>query len=197
MRRQLLVPAPRPTVSPWQPQSLDGELLMAWREELEQLRVEADAINTRLAGEPMEEPSEVIAERRELYLLAESLQVAQALLDLNEVVLGGQGRVESTSAVDVFEEDDDEIFEFTDLRNGEQEDDLDEVDLDDTEELRFSLYWDSVNETAIDVELVQDEEGILVLVNGEEISHSREVLEKTILDVFRKELGDASEYILS
>lgn len=170
---------------------------MAWRDDLLVLRNEVETALARILGEPVEEDSEVIRDRQELYDLANSLQVAQMLLDVNEVVLSGTGRVESTSLMEYYD-DQDFPYAMESLReNDEDEDEEDgegqEEELDDNEELRFSLFWDDSTECAVDVELGKSNDRIYLLVNGEEVRPQREVLETAILDAFRAEMDlDAS-----
>ena len=164
---------------------------MAWREELATLRSEIDAVLARQLGEPVEEAPEDIADRSELYQLAESLQVAQLLVDMNEIVLSGTGRVESTSLLEYYD-DEDFLFEMEDLRDGEEagleEDEEDDEESDEGEELRFSLLWEDDTECAVDVELGKANGRVFVLVNGEEVSQQREILETAIIDAFRSEM---------
>lgn len=173
---------------------------MAWRDDLLSLRNEVETALARILGEPVEEDSEVIQDRQELYQLAASLQVSQLLLDVNEVVLSGTGRVESTSLMEYYDGDDDILYSMEDLGEDEDEDEDDEGDvegdeeeLEDNEELRFSLFWDDATECAVDVELGKSNGRIYVLVNGEEVRPQREVLETAVLDAFRAEMNmDAS-----
>ena len=164
---------------------------MAWREELASLRNEIDAALARQLGEPVEEDPEEIADRYELYRLAASLQVAQLLVDMNEVVLSGTGRVESTSLLEYYD-DEGYQFEMEDLRNGEdsgpEDDEDDDEEPEEGEELRFSLLWEDDTECAVDVELGKTNGRVFVLVNGEEVSQQREVLETAIIDAFRSEM---------
>ncbi len=162
---------------------------MAWRDDLLTLRNEVETALARILGEPVEESSEVVQDRQELYELATSLQVAQLLLDVNEVVLSGTGRVESTSLMEYYD-DDDVLYTMEDL--GEDDDDEeegDEEELEDNEELRFSLFWDDATECAVDVELGKSNGRIYMLVNGEEVRPQREVLETAVLDAFRAEMN--------
>lgn len=164
---------------------------MAWRDDLLVLRNEVETALTRILGEPVEEDSEVVQEREELYELANSLQVAQLLLDVNEVVLSGTGRVESTSLMEYYD-DENILYTMEDLGEDdedEEEDEGDEEELDDNEELRFSLFWDDDTECAVDVELGKSSGRIYVLVNGEEVRPQREVLETAVLDAFRAEMN--------
>ncbi len=164
---------------------------MPWRDDLLVLRNEVETALTRILGEPVEEDSDVIQDRRELYQLATSLEVAQLLLDVNEVVLSGTGRVESTSLMEYYD-DDDVLYSMEDLSEDEDDEDEeegDEEELEDNEELRFSLFWDDATECAVDVELGKSNGRIYVLVNGEEVRPQREVLETAVLDAFRAEMN--------
>lgn len=161
---------------------------MAWQDELMALRGEVETALTRILGEPVEEDSDVIRDRTELYQLAASLQIAQMLLDMNEIVLSGTGRVESTSLMEYYDEDENS-FQMEDLRDGgEQEEDEDEEE-DVDEELRLTLFWEDSTECAVDVELGKSDGRIYLLVNGEEVRQQREVLETAVLDAFRKEMN--------
>ena len=166
-------------------------MTMAWREDLQTLREEVLAAITRAMGEPAVEPPEDLRDREELYQLAASLQIAQLLVDVNEVVLSGAGRVESTSLLDYYD-DEDFLFDMEEL-DGEdpeddEEDDDEDGDLDEGEELRFSLFWDDSTECAVDVELGKINGRIYLMVNGDEVRQSREVLETAVLDAFREEM---------
>ena len=158
---------------------------MAWRDNLLELKKDLDTALARSMGEPVEEDPETEREREELYQLAASLHIAQMLVDLNEVVLGGAGKVESTSLMDYYD-DDDEVLEIAD----EDADDIDEDEgtLEEGVEIRFSLVWDDVTECAVDVELGKTNGRICMLVNGEEVRQQREVLETAVLDAFRDEM---------
>jgi hypothetical protein len=156
---------------------------MAWRDDLLALKKDLDTALARTMGEPVDEDPDSEREREELYQLAASLQVAQMLVDLNEAVLGGAGRVESTSLMDYYD-DDDEVFEMED----EDELEEDEGTLEEGAEVRFSLVWDDVTECAVDVELGKTNGRICLLVNGEEVRQQREVLETAVLDAFRDEM---------
>ena len=164
---------------------------MAWRDELLVLRNEVETALSRILGEPVEEDSEVVQDRQELYQLATSLEVAQLLLDVNEVVLSGTGRVESTSLMEYYDEEEGFLFSMENVDGEDDDDDEggDEEETDDNEELRFSLFWDDATECAVDVELGKSNGRIYVLVNGEEVRPQREVLETAILDAFRAEMN--------
>lgn len=153
------------------------------------LRADLDTALSRTMGEAVEEAPESAMERVELYQVAASLQIAQMLVDLNEVVLRGAGRLESTSLMDYYD-DEDMLFELVDDEDDDPEDEDDEdEDTEEGEELRFSLFWDDVTECAVDVELGKTGEGrLFVMVNGEEVRQQREVLETAVLEAFRDEM---------
>ena len=165
---------------------------MAWRDELSVLRNEIESAIARQLGEAVEEDLDVVQDRNELYNLAASLQVAQMLVDINEIVLSGTGRVESTSLMEYYD-DEDFVFEMEDLGQGQDEDSEDEEEDDDSmdegEELRFSLFWDYATECAVDVELGKSNGRTYLLVNGEEVRQQREVLETAVIDAFRSEMN--------
>ena len=98
---------------------------MSWRDDLLVLRNEVETALARILGEPVEEDSEVVQERQELYELASSLQVAQLLLDVNEVVLSGTGRVESTSLMEYYD-DDNVLYSMEDLGEDDEDEEEDE-----------------------------------------------------------------------
>ncbi len=159
---------------------------MAWRDDLEALREEVLAALSRAMGQPAAEAPETIRDRTELYRLAASLQIGQLLVDLNEVVLSGAGKVESTSLLDYYD-DEDFLFDMDDLDDEEEDEEVPD-DEEDGEELRFSLFWDEATECAVDVELGKRNGRIYLLVNGDEVRQSREVLETAVLDAFREEM---------
>ena len=159
---------------------------MAWRDDLLGLRTELDAAISRIVGESVDEDTESVRDRAELYQVAASLQIAQMLVDFNEVVLRGTGRLESTSLLDYYDNEE-TLFDLVDDDDLASDDDVD--DLEEGEELRFSLFWDDTTERAVDVELGKTSQGRLFLtVNGEEVRQQREVLETAILEAFRDEM---------
>ena len=62
-------------------------------------------------------------------------------------------------------------------------------EMEDAEELRFSLFWDDATERAVDVELGKSKGRVYLLVNGEEVRQSRDVLETAVLDAVRSEMN--------
>ena len=161
---------------------------MAWRETLSELRGEVEVARTQSLGDPVDD-EELLQEREELYQLAASLQIAQLLVDVNEVLLGGSGIVESSSDLEYFEEAEDEFdFDDDDDEDDEEEEEEDDAEYADGEELRFSLSWEEAVECAIDVELGKADDRIYLLVNGEEVRQQREVLERAVIEAFKEEI---------
>ena len=154
---------------------------MAWRDTLTELQDELRQALAQQLGEPVEEDQADLKDREELYRLAASLEIAQLLVDANEILLDGNGIVESSSMVELF---DDEDLDDDDDADDEDEDD----DVNGGEELRFSLSWEDELECAVDVELGKTEGRIFLLVNGEEVRHQRENLERAVIEAFKEEI---------
>ena len=149
---------------------------MTWRETLSDLKDEL--AQARLDRQKYLE--EVEAERKsqqdQLYQLATSLGVTELLDDMNAILIGGQGRVETETSWDAPDEED--------------EDDLMVLD-DDEDELRYIatyLSWDEDGEREIAVDLGFSEEGIYLQVNEADVRTDRQALERALIQAFRDEL---------
>ena len=144
---------------------------MAWRDSLEQLKVElAQARATRM--ERLEAyDQEVAAEREELLSRQESLDITALLMDMNEVLLDGQGEVETTIEWETGEDEDDPIYD-------------DEA----ADVITTALTWDEGEELEVVVELAMLDEGISLMVNGVQIRQDRNALERALIDGFREQL---------
>ena len=149
---------------------------MTWRETLSDLKDEL--AQARLDRQKYLE--EVEAERKsqqdQLYQLATSLGVTELLDDMNAILIGGQGRVETETSWDAPDEED--------------EDDLMILD-DDEDELRYIatyLSWDEDGEREIAVDLGFSEEGIYLQVNEADVRTDRQALERALIQAFRDEL---------
>ena len=84
---------------------------MAWRDSLEQLKAElTQARATRM--ERLEAyDQEVAAEREELLSRHDSLNITSLVLEMNEVLLDGQGEVETTVEWETGEEEEELIYD--------------------------------------------------------------------------------------
>ena len=144
---------------------------MPWRESLLQLKEELTASRaTRL--ERLEAfDRQVAAERDELRARQQALGIAGLVVEMNEVLLDGQGQVES--AVEWEDEDDEDLFEG--------EDDMADV-------ITTTLSWDEGEELEVVVELVMLDEGLSLMVNGVQIRQDPDALERALLNAFREQL---------
>ncbi len=144
---------------------------MAWRDSLEQLKAElTQARATRM--ERLEAyDQEVAAEREELLSRQESLDITVLLSEMNEVLLSGQGEVETTVEWETGEDEDDPIYD-------------DEA----ADVITTALTWDEGEELEVVVELAMLDEGISLMVNGVQIRQDRNALERALIDAFREQL---------
>ena len=144
---------------------------MAWRDSLEQLKSElTDARASRM--ERLESfDQEVAAEREELLNRHDSLNITSLVLEMNEVLLDGQGEVETTVEWETGDEEEDPIYD-------------DEA----ADVISTALSWDEGEELEILVELAMLDEGISLMVNGIQIRQDRNALERALIDAFREQL---------
>ena len=143
---------------------------MPWRDSLEQLKTELSQARATRMERVKAYDREVAAEREELQSRQASLDIAILLAEMNEVLLDGQGEVETT--VEWEDEDDEELY--------------DEEDVADV--ISSTLTWDEGEELEIVVELAMLDEGISLMVNGVQIRQERGALERALLDSFREQL---------
>ena len=144
---------------------------MPWRESLLQLKEELTASRaTRL--ERLEAfDRQVAAEREELRARQQALGISGLVVEMNEVLLDGQGQIET--AVEWEDEDDEDLFEG--------EDDMADV-------ITTTLSWDEGEELEVVVELVMLDEGLSLMVNGVQIRQDPDALERALLNAFREQL---------
>ena len=144
---------------------------MAWRDSLEQLKAElTQARATRI--ERLEAyDQEVAAEREELLSRHDSLNITALVLEMNEVLLDGQGEVETT----------------VEWETGEEEEEL-TYDDETADVITTALSWDEGEELEVVVELAMLDEGISLMVNGVQIRQDRNALERALIDAFREQL---------
>ena len=144
---------------------------MAWRDSLEQLKAElTQARATRM--ERLEAyDQEVAAEREELLSRHDSLNVTALVMEMNEVLLDGQGEVETTVEWETGDEEEEAIYD-------------DEA----ADVITTALSWDEGEELEVVVELAMLDEGISLMVNGVQIRQDRNALERALIDAFREQL---------
>lgn len=144
---------------------------MAWRDSLEQLKAElTQARATRM--ERLEAyDQEVAAEREELLSRHDSLNITALVLEMNEVLLNGQGEVETTVEWETGEEEEELVYD-------------DET----ADVITTALSWEEGEELEVAVELAMLDEGISLMVNGIQIRQDRNSLERALIDAFREQL---------
>ena len=93
------------------------------------------------------------------------------LREMNDVLLDGQGEVETTVEWETGE--DESLFE----------DDGDAADV-----ITTSMTWDEGEELEVVVELAMLDEGLSLMVNGVQIRQDRDALERALISAFRDQL---------
>lgn len=144
---------------------------MPWRESLQELRDELASARTSRLQRLEALDRQVAAEREELLARQESMQITALVSEMNEVLLEGQGQVETT--VEWETEDEESLFEG--------EDDMADV-------ITTVLTWDEGEELEVMVELVMLDDGLSLLVNGVQIRQDPDALQKALINAFREQL---------
>ena len=159
---------------------------MAWRDILVELRDELAEVRARRLQRAEAAEAELGQVRQEMVDLSETLGIGQLLTDINATLLEGRGEVETIVSWDQESDDRDSETELDDeLGNS----DLGADDEDDDEEaITNILSWDEDGDREIAVEIILDEEGVSLQVNGVEIRPEREALEQALVEAFRDEL---------
>ena len=143
---------------------------MPWRDSLLQLKEEISKARAARLERLEAFDRQVAAERQELLVRQESMQITAMVSEMNEVLLDGQGQVETTVEWDTEEED-----------RFEGEDDMADV-------ISTALTWDEGEELEVLVELVMLDDGLTLLVNGVPIRQDPDALERALLNAFREQL---------
>ncbi len=144
---------------------------MPWRDSLEQLKIELTQTRATRLQRLEEYDREVAAEREQLLSRQDSLEITALLMDMNEVLLDGQGEVESTIEWETGEDGEELVYD-------------DET----ADVITTALSWDEGEELEIVVELAMLDEGISLMVNGVQIRQDRNALERALIDAFREQL---------
>ena len=143
---------------------------MPWRDSLLKLKDDLSNVRASRIERLQAIDRQTASEREELLSAQESLGIAGLMAEMNEVLLEGQGEVETSVE---WEEQDDELFEG--------EDDLADV-------ISTTLSWEEGDELEVVVELVMLDDGLSLLVNGVQIRRDRDALERALLNAFREQL---------
>ena len=143
---------------------------MPWRDSLLQLKEEMSTARASRLERLEAFDRQVAAERGELLARQESMQIAALVAEMNEVLLDGQGQVETTVEWETESED-----------RFEGEDDMADV-------ISTALTWDEGEELEVLVELVMLDDGLTLLVNGMQIRQDSDALQRALLNAFREQL---------
>ena len=143
---------------------------MPWRESLSELKAELTEIRATRMARLQAYDNELAAERKQLLDQHQELEIPQLIADINEVLLDGQGEVET-------------VIEWEDQDDDEPYDDDDAADV-----ITTALTWEEGDELEIVCELVMLDEGIALMVNGDQIRVERAALEQSLLSAFREQL---------
>ena len=143
---------------------------MPWRESLSELKAELTEIRATRMARLQAYDNELAAERKQLLDQHQELEIPQLIADMNEVLLNGQGEVET-------------VIEWEDQDDDEPYDDDDAADV-----ITTALTWEEGDELEIVCELVMLDEGIALMVNGDQIRVERAALEQSLLSAFREQL---------
>lgn len=143
---------------------------MPWRESLSELKAELTEIRATRMARLEAYDNELAAERKQLLDQHQELEIPQLIADINEVLLDGQGEVET-------------VIEWEDQDDDEPYDDDDAADV-----ITTALTWEEGDELEIVCELVMLDEGIALMVNGDQIRVERAALEQSLLSAFREQL---------
>lgn len=142
---------------------------MPWRESLSELKAELTETRATRMARLEAYDNELAAERKQLLDQHQELEIPQLIADMNEILLDGQGEVETV--IEWEDQDDDEPYD----------DDAADV-------ITTALTWEEGDELEIVCELVMLDEGLALMVNGDQIRVERAALEQSLLSAFREQL---------
>ena len=163
---------------------------MAWRDTLNDLREELADVRLRRLERAEDDKAKLVQVHQEMADLSDSLGIGQLLSEMNTTLLEGRGEIETLVSWDQESdggdsESDSESDSDDDIGFNEPGPDNDE---DDEETITNLLSWDEDGDREIAVEVILDEEGISLQVNGVEIRPERDALEQALVEAFRDEL---------
>ena len=157
---------------------------MAWRDTLATVRDDLARMRADRQRHSQEEDARRQERQQELTRIAASLEMPRLLDDMNDILIRGQGHVETQISWEL--SDDDEL----ELDDDDDDDmtDLDEDLVEDADYITSVLTWDEDGEREIAVDLGWTDQGAYLQVNGSNIRTEREALEDALVQSFRDEL---------
>jgi hypothetical protein len=153
---------------------------MTWRDTLQALEAELAGAREERLRQARAEEAEHQRQREQLSQLAASLGISQLLEDMNSILLKRGGQIEALPSWDSTEEEDEELG-LPPLSDDVEDDE-------DADYISFTLSWEEDGEREIAVDLGISDDGIYLLVNGEDTRPEREALERALVEAFREEL---------
>ena len=165
---------------------------MAWRDSLNDMRDELADVRARRLKRAEAEDAKLEKLHQDMTALVDSLAIGRLLAEMNATLLDGDGEIESIVSWNEERSDEksdpDEQFGGYKIRS-DRESHLETDDEDDDEDtITTILSWDEDGDREIAVEVILDEEGISLQVNGVEIRPDTEALQQGLLEAFRDEL---------
>lgn len=148
---------------------------MPWRDSLQQLKGELTSARASRIERLAAFHRQVASEREELLTTQDSLDISTLLKDMNDILLDGEGEVETT-------------VEWESGEDGEDEEELLDLDDDAADVITTALSWNEGEELEVVVELVMLDEGMSLIVNGVQVRQDRDALERALLSAFRDQL---------
>ena len=165
---------------------------MAWQNSLNDMRDELADVRARRLKRAESEDAKLEKLHQDMTALVESLAVSKLLAEMNATLLDGDGEIGSIVSWD---EESSEEKPDPDARLGgykissdaKSNSEADEEE-DNEDAITTILSWDEDGDREIAVEVILDEEGISLQVNGVEIRPDTEALQQGLLEAFRDEL---------
>ena len=164
---------------------------MAWQNSLNDMRDELAEVRVRRLKRAESEDAKLEKLHQDMTALVESLAIGRLLAEMNTTLLDGDGEIESIVSWDEESSDekpdpDAQLGGYKTRSDAESELEADEED--DEDAITTILSWDEGGDREIAVEVILDEEGISLQVNGVEIRPDTEALQQGLLEAFRDEL---------
>jgi len=155
---------------------------MAWRDTLSTVRDDLAKLRAERQRQSEEENVRRQERQQELTRISGSLEVPRLLDDMNDILIRGQGHVETEVSWEISDDDEPDDDEDVDMI------DLDEELVEDADYITAILTWEEDGEREIAVDLGWTDQGAYLQVNGVNIRTDREALEDALVQSFREEL---------
>ena len=155
---------------------------MAWRDTLSTVRDDLAKLRAERQRQSEEENVRRQERQQELTRISGSLEVPRLLDDMNDILIRGQGHVETEVSWEISDDDEPDDDEDVDMI------DLDEELVEDADYITAILTWEEDGEREIAVDLGWTDQGTYLQVNGVNIRTDREALEDALVQSFREEL---------